>query len=366
MARAYGSGSKRERRKGVWELRAAGHTATFRGTGKEAELELAKMVARFTNRTGVSAATFGELIDEWLAGAQIERSTRTTYEYALAHLPAKVRAMKLSKLGLRTFDRLYADLLADGVSSNQVRKLHTVLSAALTEGVRWQWLDVHPARGARLPAIADPKITPPSAEQLSRLLSAARSSGQMVDEVWITLALAVGARRGELLALRWSDVDLDGSRVTISSSLEEDRTVKASTKTNKARVVRLDDDTVALLRRWRSAQVERALAVPGTTLAKNPWILSNELDSGTSWRPDGATQRFRRLCARAKVSGVRLHDLRHAHVALLQREGVRLDVISPRVGHDQQSTTSDMYGYLFDDEDANAADAIGRALRKLA
>jgi len=361
--RAYGSGSKRERRPGVWELRVGGRAETFHGTSKEAERELSRMIARHGARSSyVEATTMGQLLDEWLGIAQIQRSTRETYLAALAHLPDDVRRWKLRKVNLRDFDRLYADLARGGVSANQIRKLHTVLSAALTEAVRWQWIDTHPARGARLPAVNDRKVNPPSSVALAKILDAAMTS-DLVVAVWLRLALASGTRRGELLALRWSAVDLERATVTVATSIEEDRQMK-STKSNRVRRLVLDDDTVALLRQWRTAELERALAA-GVKLARDPFVISNAADSGTPWRPDGATQRFRRLCVRAGVEGVRLHDLRHAHVSLLLRGGTPLQDVSPRVGHSRNSTTSDIYAHTMDDADVAAAKVIGEALRAL-
>ncbi len=364
MARAYGSGSKRERSPGVWELRAAGRSATFRGTGKAAEKELARLVTDTSSRQNVKVGrTFGELIDRWLEAAQIETSTRGAYERALAtHLPAEVRAWKLTKLRLADFDALYARLSRAGVTPYAVRKLHTALSAALTEGLRWQWIETHPARGARLPAVSVRPATMPAAAALGKLLEVSKRDRQ--TRVWFLLALATGARRSELLALRWSQVDLERARVGIVAALRSDRTVKG-TKTNRVRFVAIDPDTVDVLRSWRIAQKERALAA-GAALVADPFVLSNVADSGTPWRPDGATQRFGRLRTAAGVDEkIRLNDLRHAHVSILLAEGIPIGDVSPRVGHSRQSTTQDVYSHQLDGGDRRAATAIGDAIRKL-
>lgn len=357
--RNYGSGSKRERRSGVWEIRAGNRSQTVRGTAKQAEIALARLVALTSTRPTINAsATLGDLIDEWLIAATIESSTRATYLAALEHLPPAFRARKLSTLTIRNFDQLYAELGRQGLSAHQIRKLHTVLSAALRDGVRWQWLDHHPAHGARVPAAPLREAAEPDEDVLRRLLALA-AKVDVQTGVWIRLALSTGARRGEVLALRWSKVNLQRRTITISSSLEEDRTVK-STKTRKNRTVPIDDDTVAELRRWKAAQAERALAV-GIPLAKDPWVLSNAADSSVPWRPDGATQRFRRLCAKAKISGVRLHDLRHAHASMLLRDGHDVVTVADRLGNTPR-TTLNTYAHVMAGADRAAADTIGRRL----
>jgi integrase len=357
--RGYGSGSLHETRPGVWKLRHQGRSRTVTGTRREAEQALAALVAG-GNLTGPTPAvtTLGRLLDDWLAANTVQPSTTASYRAALAHLPAPLRKVRLHQLDLRTFDRLYADLDRKGVGRQQIRKLHTALCSALTEAVRWGLITHHPARGARLPELAARRVTIPTDDQITALLHAA--ADDPVAEIWLRLALAAGARRGEVLALRWSCVDLDTGTITISASLEEDRTSK-TTKTNRVRTVHLDAGTITLLRRWRRSQREHALAV-GARLIKDPWVITSSLDGSIPWRPDGATQRFRRLCTRAGITGIRLHDLRHAHASILLRDGVDVATVANRLGHATPRTTLDTYAHVLDGADAAAADIIGRRL----
>lgn len=357
--RGYGTGSRRERRPGVWQVRYGGRSVTVKGGARDAERALAGLVEEAGGRAAAGPRTLDELLTAWLAAARIADSTRVSYDAALAHLPERIRRRKLHELGIVDFDRLYAELERDGVGVPTIRKLHTALSAALSEAVRWGWLRQHPARGARLPTLPERKVKVPPAEALERLLAAADADG-IQTVVWLRLALAVGARRGEVLALRWSHVDLEAGTLMIAGSLNEDRTTKA-TKTGRERPVVLDPTTVAELRRWRAAQIERAMAVGGRVV-DDAWVLSNDVLSAVPWRPDGATQRFRRLCERAGVEGVRLHDLRHAHASMLLRAGVDVSTVSARLGHARASTTLDVYGHVLDGADREAAETIGRLL----
>jgi integrase len=340
----------------VWELRYAGRSKSVRGGRKDAERALAGMVvAGAAGRQAASAAvTLGQLLDEWIVSARIEDSTRDTYTAALRHLPAAARKLKLDALELRTFDRLYADLERKGVSLHQIRKLHTVLSAALTEAVRWRYIAHHPARGARLPELARRDVVVPPGEAVDRLLAAVGDDLQA--GVWLRLALATGARRGELLALRWSSVDLRRGTMCVRASLRRDRGEKA-TKTNRERTITLDPGTVEALREWRAAQVARALAV-GVKAPKDCHVLSNSLDGSVPWRPDGATQRFRRLADRANVPGLKLHHLRHANASWMLTNGVDPVTAAGRLGHSRPTTTMDVYGHVLDGADRDAAAKI--------
>lgn len=356
--RAYGSGSKREVRPGVWQLRVGGRSSTFRGTGKEAERELARLVAvnDGPSRTR-STPTLTELIAQWRTVARHERSTSQTVDYALAHLPAKLGATRIDRLTLRDFDKLYAGLERDGVGAPMIRKLHAALSAALTQAVRWQMVAVHPARGAQLPAAPVKPRKVLNAADLAAVLEVAQRS--LDNEVFFRLAIATGGRRGELVALRWSDIDLNAATVTIGRALRADRSSKG-TKTMTTRVLPLDPGTVAVLRRWKAGQAERALHV-GSGIVADPFVLTNAVDCSQPWRPEAASQRWERLAERAGVTDVNLHALRHTHVSMLIRAGVDVTMVAKRVGHSRPTTTLDQYAHLVDDG-RHAADVIGAIL----
>jgi integrase len=357
--RGYGSGSLRELRPGVWELRYQGRSRRVKGGRKEAERALAQIVSAGAGRgPAVLGVTLSKLVSEWLAAAQIEDSTRATYLTALKHLPPKLGATRLDRLTLRDFDQLYADLDRAGLGRHQIRKLHTALSAALTEAVRWGYVDHHPARGARLPALPDSPATVPPAEALDRLRAGA--AHDPLVWVWLRLALATGARRGEVLALRWSSFDLRAATMTVARSLNEDRSTKV-TKSNRVRAVELDGTTVDVLRRWRLEQRRIALAA-GVPMARDPFVLSSAIDGSIPWRPDGATQRFRRLCAKVGVTGVRLHDLRHANASLMLNAGVDLPTAAYRLGHARPDTTLRVYAHVIKGANQAAASKLEQQL----
>lgn len=356
--RAYGSGSKRELRPGVWELRAAGRSQRFKGTVKEAERALAAMVASAPGRaTPTASTTLAQLIEQWQATRQVEESTAERYDHALAHLPQPLLRKQLSKLTLRDFDATYAQLSAAGVSAQEVRKAHTAASSALTQALRWRLIEHHPARGAQLPKFQARKVRVPTTAELARLRAALL--GDLQGHVWFRLALAAGARRSEVLALRWSDIDMRTGTVTFASSLTRTRARK-TTKTDRERSLLLDADTVALLSEWKVAQRERALKL-GVGMVRNACVLSNHLDGSVPWAPNSASQRWRRLRERAGVPDVKLHDLRHANASIMLANGVSPAAAATRLGNGQ-AVMLRTYSHPLDEADRQAAAAIGQAL----
>lgn len=152
---------------GVWELRSGGRSKTVRGSSKDANTELAKLVAATTGRQAPNGSTLQELLDQWLPDAPLERETKKTYTAALKHLPEKLGRTKIGGLELRMFDRAYTELDKAGVSAHQIRKLHTVICSALMEAMRWRWIDHHPAHDAHLPKIPERTPTVPDLDDLA-------------------------------------------------------------------------------------------------------------------------------------------------------------------------------------------------------
>jgi len=371
--RNYGSGSKRERRPGVWELRAGGQSKRFRGTAKEAEKALAAMVATGPKGAASGTTTLADLIAQWQSTRRVEESTAERYDAVLRHLPERVAKVALGKLTLRTFDTLYADLERGGMSAQDIKKLHTALSSALTQGVRWGMLDQHPARGASLPTIQTRRARIPQGDELARLIAAAADDLQ--GELWLRLAVAAGPRRAEVLALKWSKLNMKTGEMTIDGSITRKGVRKASTKTNVERSLILDGTTLALLSRWKVAQRQRALEV-GVGMVRDPYVLSHRPDGATPWMPNSASQRFKRLAIRAglfevrphkrtgvptKYATVHLHDLRHANASMMLQSGVSAKAASQRLGNSPVVLLR-TYAHVLDGEDRAAADAIASRL----
>jgi integrase len=177
--------------------------------------------------------------------------------------------------------------------------------------VRWGWLVQNPASSASPPRVPAPDIHPPSPAQLAKLFAAAGGTDPDLAD-FILLAAATGARRSELVALRWSDIDLEAGRLTISRAIVAgpDGLVAKDTKTHAARNVSLDATCVGALVAHRERASERA-RLCGVELSPGAYVFSAEVDGTAPWYPDSASRSFARLCRRTGIAGVRLHDLRH-------------------------------------------------------
>lgn len=255
-------------------------------------------------------------------------------------IPA-VGALSVAKLGTADLDRFYRHLLAVGGKRGpykpaSVRRVHGILCRPLAQGVRWGWLAHNPPIDASPPRVASSEVKPPTPSEIVRLYRAAQEWSPGLA-CFILLAASSGARRGELVARRWSDVDPGHGSLAIERGIV---TVKGG-----------------LVEHGMSAEANAVVA--GCELVHDAYIFSRAVDGSAPWRPDAATRDFRVVCERAGVNGVRLHDLRYYVATRLPASGIDVRTVAGRLGHRNPATTLDVYAHFVPEADQEAAEALG-------
>lgn len=363
----YGSGSVRERRKGVWQLRVNGGTDPATGERvvitetvygpKKAATDRLDEILRDVRKTPATRATVAMLAERWLTNlrvaAQTERGYRLTVERDVVPRLGDIRLDKLTALHL---EDAYTAMLADGVGVHTVRRMHAVMSKMLSDACRWQWLAVNVAKSVTPPATPARINRAVDHGDIGKLITAAQQAGPLVA-LWLHLHLVTGARRSEVLALRWCDIDLAGGVVSIVQTLERSNgsiVARPGTKTGRGRSVPVGPATVALL-------VDRLADVTATLGGDPPatgYVIADVPDGSRPWPPDKASHLFRDLCVTAGVSGVRLHDLRHTAISTVIATTKDVLLASRIAGHSRTTTTTDIYGHLLAGQLTAASDAL--------
>lgn len=368
------NGSMRERRPGVWELRVGtgkdpvtvkytSRTKSFHGGKREARNELTALVAEVNKgEHRRSMGSFAYLLERWLEHNEAELSPTTLREYrrlVKRRIVPELGPTMMAKLTAGDLDGFYLTLRREGLSPASIHQIHAVIRRALAQGVKWGLVTSNVAADASPPTVRVERRVPPSPEVVRRLVAAEK------DEEMSTLfrvAIASGARRGELCGLRWIDLDFEEATVMIRGAVVAmSEPTRKSTKTHAERTVPIDPATVKLLETHREAMEKRA-ADAGYPMADEAYVFSSSPDGLLPWNPDSVTAAFRALCKAQKVKGVRFHDLRHAHATWLLDAGVPLHTVSERLGHAKASTTSDIYGHPIDARSRTAADLLGGLL----
>jgi integrase len=372
------------RRGNSWELRAyvgvdpttnrAKYlTRTFRGGKREADEALARFVTEVSG--GGHAAkdtTLSGLIRRWLDLVRDDLSPSTVrgYERIIrCYIDPDIGRVSLAKLRTDQLDRFYSKLRDEGgqdggpLSPATVRQTHAVIRRALNQAMRWGWIATNAASLARPPRVRARALTPPEPDGVLRLIAEA----ELIDPdlaCFLLLAATTGARRGELCAIRWSDLDMKVGSLTISRSIVETQgtvLIEKDTKTHLSRRIALDTGSLAALTHQRDRSQKRAHSCR-VTLADSAYVFSADPDGVRPWVPNEVTKQFIRIRRSIGMDSVRLHDLRHFTATRLLSEGVPVRTVSGRLGHANAATTLGVYAHFVEESDRDAADKIGSIL----
>jgi integrase len=241
-----------------------------------------------------------------------------------------------------------------------------VLHKALSQAVGWDLIPRNPTEAIKTPTASSKEMRPLSASEARRLLTTAGEAGDRLEALYV-LALHTGMRRGELLALRWEDVDLDAKFPTVRVQRTLTRTENGSRlaigepKTNRSRrTVRLTQRGKAALKRHRARQEEEKLRADG--LYKDQGLVFTTV-TGSLINPSNLRQRsFRPLLKRAGLSPITFHDLRHTCASLLFQRNVHPKFVQELLGHASVAITLDKYSHMLPGMGGETADAIGETL----
>jgi integrase len=312
--------------------------------------------------------TLADLCLEWLAHAAPSfspKTVETTRMYIEDPIIPVLGSLPVTKLTPSDLDRFYRELLEVGRSRGPyapatIRRVHGIVRRAVAQGVRWGWITHNPAIDASPPRVPMKELKPPDPGQVVQLFRLAQELDPELA-TFIMLAASSGARRGELIALRWSDIDLDQSRLSIERGIVRvgDDLIEQGTKTHQSRRISLDAGTVSSLRAHEARMMERAHEASSAVTSES-FVFSHSVDGKTPWHPDSTTRAFRKVCQQAGVTGVRLHDLRHYVATRLLAAGVDVRTVAGRLGHRNPSTTLNVYSHFVPETDQEAAEALGR------
>jgi integrase len=339
-------------------------------TKKLAQAALTELLAAHQSGTFVapSRLTVAEFVEPWLAGLANQGRKPTTlrgYRGSIErHVIPSLGSVPLQDLRPSDLDALYASLLRGGLSMTSVHHVHAVVSKLLHDAERKGLVSRNVARLANAPSLTTARARGPemavwTPAKLSTFLASIVGNR---NEALFRLLAMTGMRRGEVVALRWSDVPLDRHRLTVNQAatvVDGDELVDVPKTRRSRRVIDLDGDAVVLLQRHRSRQRELFLRL-GVTASANDRVFTNEI--GDPIRPDSVGQAFGRLVKAAGVPPIRLHDLRHTHASQLLMAGINVKVVSERFGHASVSFTLDTYAHVMPGQQAEAAAAAAALL----
>lgn len=338
------------------------------------EAKKARATAQAEALTGTfvapSGQTTAEFLNEWLDGQSslLAPSTLHSYKRNLSlHVIPHLGALRLRDLDPGHLNKLYSHLLAGwrggghggpGLSARSVRYCHTILRSALADAVRWGRLARNPADRADPPtgrSVAVPEFKTWTAEQLAEFLT--RMEGDRYHPLFVMLA-TTGCRRGEILGLRWSDLDLDSGLASIRQTVVVvQHEVRFSVPKTMAgtRSITLDPGTVSVLRTWKARQAQEQLLM-GAGFRDHDLVFPKP--DGDPLHPERVSREFLRRSARSGLPRIRLHDIRHTWATLALASGVHPRIVQERMGHSTIAVTLGTYSHTTPVLHRDAADLV--------
>ncbi|MDD5095227.1 MAG: tyrosine-type recombinase/integrase [Dehalococcoidia bacterium] len=364
------TGSLQKRSKGSWTLkfdvgvdpqtgRRKQQAITVKGTKREAEVRLREVLNSLDNGVFVKPErlTVDKWLDQWLqtyVAPNLSAKTADGYRSIVRHhLTPHLGPIQLQHLTPARANEMYQEILGTGVSAKTCLNVHRVLVRSLNEAVKLQLIVRNPAQSVSTPRAKRKEMVIPTDEQTNGFMEAIESSP--FREALI-LSIYTGLRRGELLGLRWCDLNLEFATLSVNQTLcrvAGRGFVIGPPKTARSRrTIALQPSVCIMLRGLKNRKTAQLTAF-GVELKESDLVFST-LD-GKPFEPSSLTHACKRIMRKIGCDNARLHDLRHLHASRLLRQGTNIKTIQQRLGHSSIAVTMDIYAHVTPDMEAEAA-----------
>ena len=307
----------------------------------------------------------GTWLEVWLenyAKIKLRPSTfKTSQGFLKNHIKPQIGSVPLAELTSLDLQRFYKHLLdggrvdrievkkkPKGLAPKTVRNIHQMIGSAYNLAMEQKLVTRNPTQGCALPKVEHKEMKTLTSDQLSTFFQEARDSG--VYELYY-LDLATGLRRGELLGLKWTDVDLDRDVLKIQRAIsrQNGKVVEAPLKTKNAyRTLPLSADAIDVLMQQRRKT------------GNSEWVFPSP--AGGPMSPDSVLHMLQRVLKRAGLPRIRFHDLRHTFATMALQNGVDVKTVSSMLGHYSAGFTLDTYAHVTTDAQLKAAQTMGNIL----
>ena len=376
--RAHGEGTYKKRKDGRWEAQYTTDTpsgtkrkSVYGSTRAEVAVKLRKVLADQDSGVCFDAEnlTLGEYLNRWLEGSVKVSVWHTTYrDYAghvRNHIAPELGRLKLAQLTPAHVQTLYRKKMNSGLSSRTVNYIHATLHKALEQAVRWRLVPYNVSDGATKPRQEKRETEALTIEQVFAFLRTAHEVGDRFEALYVVAAFT-GMRPGELLALNWRDLLLDGpepaARVQRGLSKGPGGPAFKRTKTEKGRLVTLLPLAVEALKRHRKRQAEDRLKYSGLW-KDHDLVFPSQTGTPMSWE-NLVKRNFKPLLKEAGLpQTVRFYDLRHTFATWMLEQGENPKIVQEILGHSQITYTMDTYSHVTPNMQRQAFARLGQRLR---
>lgn len=332
-------------------------------TKKDAEHAHNKIKYEVQNGTYLepSKILYRDFFNGWLESKKdnLSRATIINYQsYLKNHIDPFIGKVHLSKISPLLIQKFINELRDKGLSSGTIRRIFNVINTSLKYAEKMQMISKNPALVVERPKVKHKEMNVWDVLEVKQFLKIAKNSRYYIV---FHLAIATGMRQGEILGLRWKDVDLEKGIIYVEQTLSHDgKEFKAGAKTESGiRSINIDPYTVKVLKSHKKMIIEEKIKL-GDNYQDNDLVVCTS--NGTILNPRNLTRIWKNLITKSGLTKIRFHDLRHTHASLMLKQGEHIKVVSERLGHSKTQTTLNVYSHVMPNMQEESAKRFGAML----
>lgn len=331
------------------------------GSKKEANAVMHQLITEMEKGKAIkksAAISVGDWMDEWinLYLPHIEETTRVGYKAKLkCYIRPALGDIKLTSLRTGHIQKMVNDMMDRGLSAKNIKDTYINVNAAMKQAIKLRLIPYNPCEGVTLPKRKKYKAKVYSPQMITTLLATAKDTDMYLP---ILLCVTAGVRRGELLALSWSDVDFEKNIISIRNNLvrgENGFVIKPPKSEAGLRDIHLGSQVMYELRKAKAkhfADIRLGIKQASTC----PLVVCQE--NGLPYTPDAMSRKWKRFLVAHNLPDISLHGLRHSNATALIQAGVSPKVVQQRLGHSDVSITLNTYTHVLPEMDIEAASKI--------
>jgi len=310
-----------------------------------------------------SKLLYKDYLNEWLSNKRHNLSQQTFELYSSNinnHIEPVLGDIQLSKLSALHIQRFITELKNKGLSNSTVERIYSIVNASLNNAVKKELLNKNVATLVDKPKVKQRELQVWDIKMVQQFLKTAREHEPRLY-IAFHLALLTGMRQGEILGLRWQDVEFERGNIVVRQTLSHDgKTLKSGGKSrNSVRSIAIDDATLDTLRKHRRMVVQEKVQLGGKYVDNDLVVCTTK---GTPITPRNLSRTWYRLLDRSGLPEIRFHDLRHSHASLLMKLGKHPKIVQERLGHASIKLTLDTYSHIMPNMQEEAAKELGRVI----
>lgn len=338
------------------------------GSKREATSVMHKMITEMEQGklTKKNHKTVSEWMDEWLCQytPNIEETTKLGYKSKIkCHIKPSIGDILIGSLRTEHIQKMVNGMIERGLSPKSIRETFNNINSAMKKAVTLRLIPYNPCEAVELPKLKKYRTNVYSPEMMQTLLDKAKNTDMYLP---IFLLVMIGLRRGELLALRWSDIDFKNNILKVRYNLvrsEDGYIIKPPKSEAGIRDIHLGEDVMSVLKQARLQYMTDAFKY-GTGFQNLEFVIRQE--DGSPFHPDSMSQKWRRFLKKHNLPERRLHDLRHSNATALIQAGISPKVVQQRLGHADVQITLNTYTHVLPEMDMEAAAKLDSIILKRA